>query len=416
MNKAMDNTSIQVSSVGIKFFLRSGPGKEDDGRRKSTKSWFSRRKKKEFWALRDISFEARKGEIFGIVGSNGAGKSTLLKVIAGIYPATQGEIRAEGKIAPLIELGAAFNPELTGAENIYLTGSIYRIPRRVIRENFGEIVSFSGLRKFINIPVKNYSSGMFIRLAFSIIIFFQPDIVLIDEVFSVGDEVFQKKSFEKILSFQRQGATILLVTHDANLITQICDRALILSQGQMSFLGPAEEAVAHYHQLIKSAEGLEADSRLPQQPPPPAEAKRWGTKQVEIKSVDFVDEEGRAKKNFISGGYFEAQISYISRLGREERPIFGVSMSTIYKLLIYGPNTLEAGLPRKIPPEGVVRFIVPHLPLLEGDYLFSAAVYDESLRTAYDHHEMMHHFRVIPSGSREIGSVRIRSEWKIEHA
>lgn len=416
MRRTMDNTSIHVSSVGIKFLLRSGSENEKTEGQKSLKSWFLRQKKKEFWALKDVSFDAHKGEIFGIVGANGAGKSTLLKIIAGIYPATEGEVHVRGQIAPLIELGAAFNPELTGAENIYLTGSIYRIPRKVIRENFWKIVTFSGLRQFIHIPIKNYSSGMFIRLAFSIIIVFQPDIVLIDEVFSVGDEVFQKKSFEKILSFRKQGATILLVTHDTPLITQICDRTLVLNEGQMSFLGPAAEAVAHYRQLVQSSDRLETDSRLLPEQPMPAYGKRWGNKQVEILSVDFVDEQGNPKKNFRPGDYFEVRMSYTSRLGPAKRPIFGVSISTIYKLLIYGPNTLEANLPVEIPPKGMVRFIIRSLPLLEGDYLFSAAVYDEILQTAYDHHEMMYHFRVLPDGSTEFGSVKIHSEWKLEHA
>lgn len=265
MNNPGGASSLEVSSLGIKFLLKSNgakPGQPGGG----LLSRLRRMKKKDFWALKDISFEAETGEILGIMGSNGAGKSTLLKVIAGIYPATEGEVRVNGRIAPLIELGAAFNPELTGTENIFLSGSIYRIPRKVICESFDQIVDFSGLRKFINIPVKNYSSGMFMRLAFSIIIILKPEIVIIDEVFSVGDETFQKKSFEKILSFRREGATILLVTHDADLITRICDRALILSQGRMSFLGPAEEAVAHYRRLIMNGEGLNVDSRLPQPP------------------------------------------------------------------------------------------------------------------------------------------------------
>ena len=389
--------SIRADSVGVKFFL----------------SKQEKRKKKEFWALKDISFSAEKGEIFGIVGSNAAGKSTLLKVIAGIYPTTRGSVTIKGSIAPLIELGAAINPELTGAENIFLAGSIYRIPKSAIKEQFDKIVDFSGLKKFINIPVKNYSSGMFIRLAFSTIIFFQPDVILIDEVFSVGDEVFQQKSFEKILSFRRHGATILLVTHDAKLITQICDRALILSEGRMSFLGKAEEAVGHYHKLIKGGEGLETDTRLPQKPAPKVETGRWGNKQLEIKTVDFVDAKGRPKGVFKTGDYFEARIAYASRL-KDECPIFGVAINTMYKLLIYGPNTLETKLPEKIPNRGIVRFIIPKLPLLEGNYLFSAAAYDKTLKNAYDHHDRMYHFRVLPDRGDDFGSVRIRSEWEIE--
>jgi hypothetical protein len=181
----------------------------------------------------------------------------------------------------------------------------------------------------------------------------------------------------------------------------------------MSFLGPSEEAVDFYHRLIKSGEGLEADSRLAQPSPPPVESKRWGTKQVEILSVQFVNENGEPKEVFQTGEYFEARISYVSRL-EKEKPVFGVAIRTIYKLLIYGPNTLDAGLSEEIAPEGVVRFVIPRLPLLEGDYLFSTAVYDESLMTSYDHHEMMYHFQVPGSSGRDFGSVRIHSEWKIE--
>ncbi len=232
--------SIKVDEVGVKFFL----------------SRQEKKKKKEFWALKDVSFAAKHGEIFGVIGGNGAGKSTLLKIIAGIFPVSQGNVYVKGNIAPLIELGAAINPELTGAENIFLTGSIYKVPRSEIMEKFENIIEFSELRKFINVPVKNYSSGMFIRLAFSSIIFFKPDIILIDEVFAVGDEVFQKKSFEKILSFQREGATILLVTHDAALINRICDRVLVLNRGKEVYLGEAEEAVDFYHKMIKSGEEM----------------------------------------------------------------------------------------------------------------------------------------------------------------
>ena len=418
-NNKSSQPVVSVNSVGVKFFLRP------EGIRHGVKDWlrrmFSGREKQEFWALRYVSFEVNKGEILGIIGSNGAGKSTLLKAIAGIYPLTEGQIGVNGRLAPLIELGAAFNPDLSGAENIFLTGMIYRVPRREIQDKLDKIVDFSGLRKFINVPVRNYSSGMFIRLAFSIIIFFQPDIILIDEVFSVGDEIFQRRSFEKILSFKKRGATILLVTHDLKLITRICDRALVLSEGKPVYLGEPEEAIRTYQQLIKQGEGLEARVVREEAPaagisPPistPEEAKRWGNKQVEIHKVEFVNEQGQASFIFRTGDYFEARIAYISRL-KGERPVFGVAISTIYKLLIYGPNTLEIEFPSSIPKEGIIRFIVPKLPLLEGDYLFSASAYDEALQKAYDHHEMMYHFRVVSDGRLDFGSVRMDAEWRVE--
>jgi len=396
------NYSIRVDSLGVKFLLNSEP---EAGQKK-------RERKKEFWAIKDISFETKKGEILGIIGSNGAGKSTLLKVIAGIFPPSFGGFQVNGNIAPLLELGAAINPELTGSENIFLTGAIYQIPKTEIKEKYDRIVEFSGLRKFINIPVKNYSSGMFMRLAFSSIIFFQPDIILIDEVFSVGDEVFQQKSFEKILSFRRQGATIILVSHDANMISQLCDRALILSEGKKYFLGPADKAVEQYHKLIKGGEGLETDVRLPDTTSSLEEPQRWGNKKVSIQSVTFVDKQGKPRDSFSSGDYFEARISYISHLENESL-IFGVAINTIYKVLIYGPNTLDVQFPESIPQQGVIRFKIPCMPLLEGDYLFTATAYDNTLNIAYDHHDMMYHFRIDPGKPYEFGSVRIQSEWDI---
>ena len=431
----MEETSIRLSSVGIKFNLNLEKEKRLKSDGLKAIGALLRRRKREFWALRNIDVEIKKGEIFGIIGGNGAGKSTLLKIIAGIFPASEGEAEVRGNIAPLIELGAAFNPELTGAENIFLTGSIYRIPRRVIRENFERIVEFSGLRKFIHIPVKNYSSGMFLRLAFSIVIFFEPDIVLIDEVFSVGDEVFQQKSFEKIISFRERGAAILLVSHDLNLISQICGRVLVLNRGTESFLGPAEDAVAHYHRLITSGEGIDREARAEEGEGvvaagagPMADSRRWGTREVEITSVRFVDEKGNIKQAFYPGEYFEARISYVSRLGGRAEGggggggegegvgglVFGVAINTIYKMLIYGPNTLEREVEGEFGKKGIVRFIIPSLPLFEGDYLFSASAYDASLTRAYDHHDMMYHFRVLSRGTREFGCVRIESRWKVE--
>jgi homopolymeric O-antigen transport system ATP-binding protein len=406
----MEDILIRVAAAGIKYFLNTAAGRAPAG---AFRSLLGGKKRKEFWALRDVSFEIRPGEIFGVIGSNAAGKSTLLKAIAGIIPATEGEISVRGNVAPLIELGAAFNPELTGLENIYLSGSIYRIPRKVIRANLEEIVDFSGLRRFIHTPVKNYSSGMFIRLAFSIVIFFRPDVVLIDEVFSVGDAVFQQRSFEKMLFFKEHGAAIVLVSHDLNLISQICGRVIVLSRGRLSFLGPAEDAINHYLQLIKSREGLEEDARRTEPRTTAEDSRRWGNRLVEILGVNFVDENGDAKSVFATGDYFEARIAYVSQRAGT-RAVFGAALSTIYKMLICGPNTLEGRFPDFLPAKGTVRFIIPSLPLYAGDYLFSASAYDPSLTVAYDHHEMMYFFRVISRGTRDFGCVRIDSRWELQ--
>jgi lipopolysaccharide transport system ATP-binding protein len=417
-----DAPAIRLEGVGLRFELAAD--KEVRLRRdgiRALRSLAMRRRRAEFWALRDLSLDVARGEIFGVIGGNGAGKSSLLKIIAGIFPPTTGRIGVSGVVAPLIELGAAFNPELTGAENIFLTGSIYRIPRKIIREHFDRIVDFAGLGRFIGVPIKNYSSGMFIRLAFSIIIFFRPDIVLIDEVFSVGDEVFQQKSFEKILSFRERGAAIVLVSHDLNLISQIASRVLVLERGRPAFLGPADEAVTFYHDLMRGGGGLEqaaAEEKRTLGAPGAQDSRRWGDQRLRIKRVSFVDAEGLPQSAFRQGGYFEARLEYESDLKDGEIPVFGVAVHTAYKMLIYGPNTLEAadrigpGLPRR----GTVRFVIPHLPLFHGDYLFSASAYDPGLSAAFDHHDMMYSFRVLETGRREFGCVKIDSRWDIESA
>ena len=295
--------AVALEGVDVRFLLDTGTplSLRRDGLRAAL-ARLRRRRREEFWALRGIDLDIRPGEIFGILGGNGSGKSTLLKVMAGIYPSTSGSVRVSGTVAPLIELGAAFNPELTGAENIFLSGSIYRIPRREIRARFEEIVDFSGIRNFLHVPVKNYSSGMFIRLAFSIIIFFRPDVVLIDEVFSVGDEVFQQKSFEKILSFREAGAAIVIVSHDLNLVSRIADRAAVLSRGRAVFVGKAGEAAGRYRDLLLGGESLDAaPEAVPggrRAPLPAGDSRRWGDRRVEITSVIFTGADGLPQTSF----------------------------------------------------------------------------------------------------------------------
>jgi len=427
-----EQAAVRLEGVGIEYHLNLNGGARL--RREGIRAFQSlgrHRRKSEFWALKDVSVEIKKGEIFGILGGNGAGKSTLLKAVAGIIPPTEGKIEREGTIAPLIELGAAINPELTGAENIFLAGSLYRVPRKEIQRAFDEIVDFAGLRKFIHTPVKNYSSGMFVRLAFSTIIFFKPDIVLIDEVFSVGDQVFQQKSFEKILGFKERGATIVLVSHDLGLLSRICTRALVLSRGRGAFIGPVEEAVGRYRQIVQSGELLDGDIEAKREEggttgSSPTETKiaetaldpqgRWGNRKVEILSVSFVDGAGHPKKEFTFGERFEARIAFASKLGPGEKPVFGAAVATAYKMLIYGPNTLENGWPAEqaVPAKGIVKFIIPELPLFPGEYLFSAAVYDETLGIAFDHHELAYSFRVTGGPKGQFGTVKIKSSWELD--
>lgn len=208
----------------------------------------SRRERREvFWALKGIDLQVAKGEMVGIIGPNGSGKSTLLGLIAKTLYPTKGELIINGTVAPLIEIGVGFHPELTGQENIYLNASLYGLSRKQINQIYDDVVSFSELEDFIDVPVKNYSSGMYMRLGFSIAIQLDPDILLVDEVLAVGDEAFQQKCLDKMQEFRERGKTILFVSHSLGLVSELCNRAYLLMNGCVALEGVAKEVVARYH-------------------------------------------------------------------------------------------------------------------------------------------------------------------------
>ncbi len=202
--------------------------------------------KKEFWALYDVSFDVTEGETIGIIGRNGAGKSTLLKILSRITPPTRGKIIMRGRVASLLEVGTGFNPELTGRENIYLNGAILGMTKKEIERKFDEIVAFSEIEQFLDTPVKHYSSGMYVRLAFAIAAHLEPEILIVDEVLAVGDQQFQKKCLGKMDEVARSGRTILFVSHNMGAISNLCGRSVLLSQGRVMFVGKSSEAIANY--------------------------------------------------------------------------------------------------------------------------------------------------------------------------
>ena len=200
----------------------------------------------EFWALQDVSFDSRKGEVFGLVGLNGAGKSTLLKLVAGVLKPTAGTVLVEGEIAPLIELGAGFDPDLTARENIYMNGAVLGYNTAYMRERFQEIIDFSELKDFVDVPVKNFSSGMYARLGFAIATLVRPDVLIVDEILGVGDFRFQKKCQRRIQELMGGGTTVLMVSHTGETIKKFCSRAAWLENGRLREIGPAAEVCAHY--------------------------------------------------------------------------------------------------------------------------------------------------------------------------
>ena len=244
------------------------------------------------WALRDVSAEIEPGEAVGLIGRNGSGKSTLLRVLAGIIKPTTGTVQVEGRIGSLLELGAGFHPDFTGRENVYLNGSIQGLRRTEIRERFDEIVAFAEVEHAIDRPVRTYSSGMAMRLGFAIAAFLQADVLLLDEVFAVGDENFQRKCFGVIAAFKNRGGTILFVSHDAQAVERLCERSILLSAGQKAYDGPTHEAIARYRRLL--ADDLDPAERN-------GGLREWGTGEAEITGARLLDANGDGREQFLAG-------------------------------------------------------------------------------------------------------------------
>ncbi len=245
-----NKTALKVEHVGVCFHLTEE--RIDSLKEYAVRLVNRELRYKEFWALKDINFEIKKGERLGILGLNGAGKSTLLKVIAGVLKATEGKVTTYGKIVPLLELGAGFDKQYTGAENIYLYGAMLGYSRAFIQEKFEEIVHFSELGDFIHVPLKNYSSGMRARLGFSVATVVEPEILILDEVLSVGDAKFKKKSEQKIKDMFDKGVTVLFVSHSLPQVKSLCDKAILLEHGHLVAKGNIEKVSAIYTQKLKS--------------------------------------------------------------------------------------------------------------------------------------------------------------------
>ena len=245
----MDKVALKVDDVSMKFNLSKE--KVDNFKDYIIKMIKREIRYNEFWALQNVSFEINQGDRVGILGLNGAGKSTLLNVIAGVFKPTSGTVTRNGKIAPLLELGAGFEPQYTGAENIYLYGAVLGYTKEFIDQKYDEIVKFSELQKFINVPVKNYSSGMRSRLGFAIATAVEPEILILDEVLSVGDAKFKKKSEKKVMNMFDSGVTVLFVSHSLAQVKRLCNKAMILDKGKLIAYGDIDEIAAQYEEMIK---------------------------------------------------------------------------------------------------------------------------------------------------------------------
>ncbi len=321
-----------------------------------------------FWALRHVSFELEESTTLGVIGANGSGKSTLLSIVAGIMTPTEGHVERCGRVAALLELGAGFHPDLTGRENIYMNASILGLSRKQTTQYFDDIVEFSGIEEFIDNQVKFYSSGMYVRLAFSVAVHVDPEILLIDEVLAVGDEPFQRKCLKRIKEFQREGRTILLVTHGLDVVNQLCDRVILLEKGEVVVDGKPQEATRAFRERHAPQAG-------------DAGAER-GTRQVAVSDMRVTDGQGEPKNRFEPGNRLGLELTLESREPVDD-PVVGVAIYNHLDNLMYGTNTALLGVPLgRIDGRGLVRFDFGAIPMVEGQYFVTVAVHsrDESIQ------------------------------------
>ena len=361
-----------------------------------------RAEREELWALREVSLQIGRGETLAVIGPNGGGKSTLLQVIAGILEPDAGRASVHGRVTSLLELGAGFTPDLTGRENIFLNASLHGLSRRDVAPRLDAIVAFAELERFIDMPVRNYSSGMYMRLGLAVAVHLDPEIVLVDEAFAVGDEAFQRKALHKLREFQQQGVTIVLVSHDPLLVERTAQRAVLLQRGRLVHSGRTAETLAVYHQLA-SAEGYVPGEH------------RWGSKAVVIEQVEIRTEDGRPADVFRTGQTLVLAMRYTSAT-RVHRPVFGLAIYHEDGVHLTGPNTRMSGFPiDTVEGPGEVRFTVPALPMLPGRYVVSVSVYDHELVDAYDHRERVTTFTVVEGGTLErFGLITLHGKW--DHA
>jgi ABC-type polysaccharide/polyol phosphate transport system ATPase subunit len=343
----------------------------------------------EFWAVDGVSFTVNQGETFGIIGENGSGKSTLLKCIARILRPDRGSVAVAGKVSALLELGAGFHPELSGRENVHLNGSILGLTKKQIDDRFDDIVEFAGLERFIDTPVKNYSSGMYVRLGFSVAINVDPDILLIDEVLSVGDETFQRRCAEKFTEMQREGKTIVVVSHSLGQMRTMCDRLAWLRNGTLAGLGPTKDVIDEYLGTVNV-------SHLPGHD---GVSKRWGNGKAEIRAIEVLDPNGKPSTKVHTGDDVTFRFHYrVHEKNGLDRPCLGFGLHRLDGVLISGVNAREQGvIPELLTGDGFYDFTVKQLPLLVGTYDLSCALMDEFCSITHDWWFEGQRFDVLPA-------------------
>ena len=401
------DTAIKVEDVPKKFKVYY-----DKGHTFKEKILFRNRNRyEERWVLNGISFDVKKGEAIGLIGHNGCGKSTLLKLMTKIIYPDKGSISINGRISSLIELGAGFHPDMSGRENIYTNASIFGLTRKEIDSKLDTIIEFSELEEFIDNPVRTYSSGMYTRLAFSVAIHVNAEVLLIDEILAVGDAGFQAKCFEKLREIKASGTTIVIVSHSLSQIEQICERSIWIDEGKIRLMGSPTDVHPKYMEYMgqRSKPVTEAHNQAEK-----SDNSQTDDKIAEVIKAEMTDENGNPKSKFMTGEKAVLKIYYRAKPSEVDNDcLIGLSLLRTDKVICYGTNTQREHIKEiKLNEEGVIMCEIEKLNLVAGSYWFDIAIRSGNM-FAYDYKSQAVKFQMY-SNIAEVGVARLEHSWKFE--
>lgn len=403
----MTDTLVKVENVSKKFcrdLKRSlWYGVQDLGfELLAQKSTDKKLRKDEFWAVKDISFEVARGEVLGLIGHNGAGKTTILRMLNGLIKPDKGRVVVKGRMQALIALGAGFNPILTGRENIFVNASILGISEKEIKKRFDEIVEFSGIKDYIDMPVQSYSSGMTVRLGFSVAAHLEPDILLVDEVLAVGDLAFRTKCQVRIQELRRKGVAIIFVSHNLHAVSHICNRSITLNKGQIIYDGYTEEAINKYRtNLIDNHKEIAKELKV-------------GTGEIKITKVLVLNDLDEEMADYHLQDFVKIRLHFLANTP-VENPVFNITINVLYGEQVTGFRTDTDGINNGfVEGKGFIDIVIPKLNLLPNNYSIDAIIFHQDGFTFYDRINKAAYIRV--EGGLDInGTAYLPHTWKLDH-
>lgn len=412
----MDSEIITVSRLG-KQYIRYRGGRPHSLRQLASRLVQNRGARERFWALRDVSFSLRRSEMLGVIGHNGSGKSTLLRLLAGVMRPDEGSVRVRGRIGGLLQLGVGFHPDQSGRENVFTNGIVAGLTRREVAQRFESIVSFAGLENFIDSPLRTYSTGMRMRLGFAIAAHTDPDVLLIDEVLTVGDLAFQRKCLDRIELYKASGCTIVFVTHSLEEVKEHCERALWLRNGEVVAFGNSEVIADQYKEEMlaetrRRSSGASGPKAAPNGVMLLKDVNRFGSREMEIETVRLLDAQEREVTELRSGESLTVEVAYHAPVPIDS-PIFSVAISDRKHQDCFDTSTEAEGvlLPRLV-GRGKIALRLGRLDLNRGEYFVNVGVYPSDWRYTYDYHWHVYPLN-ITSGTPSSGILSPPRRWEL---